>query len=82
MWSVKKSSVVAERLATEVEGFETSTSRAGTGRRGTVCSGKAYLKLILEGILKAVSSCSTKFHWSEVPKSFSIQIYCSIWLIS
>ena len=82
MWSVKKSSVVAEKLAAEVEGFETLTSRTGTGGRGTVCSGEAYLKSILEGILKAVSGCSTKLHRSEVPKSFSIQISCSIWLVS
>ena len=39
-----------------------------------MCSGKAYLKSILEGVLKALPSCSTKLHRSEAVDSFSMRI--------
>ena len=45
---------------------------------GAACSGRAYLKSILEGVLKVFSSSSTKLRWSEAPDSFSVWISRSI----
>ena len=65
---VRKLSIVV------VEGSWTSVGRVGTGGMSTACSGKVYFKLILAGVLKAFSSCSTKLRRSEAPDSFSMQI--------
>jgi hypothetical protein len=74
MSSVKNSSTAIERSVVEAEDSWTSMGRVGTGGTSVALSGKLYLKSILAGVLKALSSCSTKLCRSDAPDSLSIRI--------